>query len=273
MTVLSTFLLLFFVLWLLFVPIGPVLQKALALLGKRTASFRYRDYMPVFVLLGAGAFGTAFIADQFLDLAELVRGESEVLKRVDSDVHSWARDQRSDGFTLFFLAFTHLGSPVGLGFIVLLVAGILAARGRYRWAAYLLFTTTVGALIVVQLKVFFSRARPDLAAAIRSAQGFSFPSGHAMGTTIVFGALGYLILRAQQPWKWRAAGLSAATSVIVAVSLSRVYLGVHWISDIGAGISAGLLWVLVTTVAYESFRRIRMIRAIRNRAGDTTASR
>ncbi len=268
MTVLSSFLLLFFVLWLLFVPVGPLLQRALAVLGKRTASFRYRDYMPVIVVLAFGTFGTLFVADQFLDLAELVRGESEVLKRVDSDVHSWARDQRSSSSTLFFVAFTQLGSPVGLGIIVLIVAGILAVRGRYRWAGYLLFTTTVGALIIVQLKVFFSRARPDLAAAIRSAHGFSFPSGHAMGTTIVFGALAYLILRSQQPWKWRAAGLSAATCVIVAVSLSRVYLGVHWISDIGAGISAGLLWVLVTTVAYESFRRIRMIRAVRKRAGE-----
>jgi membrane-associated phospholipid phosphatase len=264
--VLPGFLLLFLLLWLLFRAVGPLMQRTLAVVGKRTASFRYRDYMPVVVVLAAGVFGTAFAADQFLDLAELVQGQSTVLQRVDAGVHGWARDQRSEGATLFFMAFTHLGSPVGLAIIIAIVMGFHAKHGRYRWAGYLLFTTGVGALLVVWLKVLFSRARPDLADAIRSAHGFSFPSGHAMGTTIVFGALSYLVLRAQQPWKYRAAGLAGATCVILAVSLSRVYLGVHWISDIGAGISAGLLWVLVTTVAYESFRRIRMIRAIRKRA-------
>ena len=261
--VLPGFLLLFLILWLVFRATGPLMQRTLAVLSKRTASFRYRDYMPVAVVLAAGVFGTAFAADQFLDLAELVQRESTTLQRVDSGVHGWAREQRSEGATFFFMAFTHLGSPVGLAIIVMIVMGFLAGHGRYRWAGYLLFTSSVGALLVVWLKILFSRARPDLADAILSAHGFSFPSGHAMGTTIAFGALSYLVLRAQQPWKYRAAGLAAATCVILAVSLSRVYLGVHWISDIGAGIAAGLLWVLVTTVAYETFRRIRMIRAIR----------
>jgi membrane-associated phospholipid phosphatase len=259
--------LLFFVLWLFFTAIGPALQHTLAFAGRKVASFRYYDYLPVALLLAIGVIGTSFAADQFIDLAELVQAESSELQQIDSEVHGWARDQRSAGATLFFTAFTYLGSPVGLGIIVLMVAGVLIARHRYRWAGFLLFTTTVGALLIVQLKVMFSRARPDLAEAIRSAQGFSFPSGHAMGTTVVFAALSYLILRAQQPWKRRAAGLAAATSVIVAVSLSRVYLGVHWISDIGAGISGGLLWVLVTTVSYETFRRIRLIRSLRRQRG------
>lgn len=258
---------LFFVLWLAFIGIGPALQHGLAFLGGRVASFRYYDYLPVALLLIAGVAGTAFAADQFLDLAELVQSESRELQVIDSRVHGWARDQRSNGATLFFTAFTQLGSPVGLGIIVLIVAGVLIGRHRYRWAAFLLFTTAVGALLVIQLKVLFSRARPDLAEAIRSAQGFSFPSGHAMGTTIVFAALSYLVLRAQKPWKVRAAGLAAATSIVVAVSLSRVYLGVHWISDIGAGLAGGLLWVLVTTVSYESFRRIRLIRSLRKKRG------
>ena len=263
----AAFVVLFFVLWAIYIPIGPVLQHTLAFVGKKVASFRYYDYLPVLLLLVVGVVGTAFAADQFLDLAELVQTESSELQRIDSEVHGWARDQRSTPATLFFTAFTHLGSPVGLGIIVLIVAGALMSRKRFRWAAFLLFTTVVGALLVVQLKVLFSRARPDLAEAIRSAQGFSFPSGHAMGTTVVFAALSYLILRAQKPWKLRAAGLAAATAVIAAVSMSRIYLGVHWISDIGAGIAGGLLWVLVTTVSYETFRRIRLIRSLRNQRG------
>ncbi|HEX6177122.1 MAG TPA: phosphatase PAP2 family protein, partial [Thermoanaerobaculia bacterium] len=110
-----------------------------------------------------------------------------------------------------------------------------------------------------------ARARPDLAEALRTADGYSFPSGHAMGSTVVFGALAYLILRIQAPWRKRAAGLAAAVTFIAAIAASRVYLGVHWISDIVAGITAGTLWVTIATVAYETFRRIRLVRELRAR--------
>lgn len=84
-----------------------------------------------------------------------------------------------------------------------------------------------------------------------------------MGATVVALSLSYLALRAPIPWRRKAAALAAATTFVVAVSLSRIYLGVHWISDIAAGMTAGALWVTVTTVAYEAIRRIRRIRARR----------
>ncbi|HUP46034.1 MAG TPA: phosphatase PAP2 family protein [Thermoanaerobaculia bacterium] len=269
MIFIAGFFALFVVFWLLFIPLGPLISRTLALLGWKAASFRYKDYVPVVVLLAAGGLASAVAGNQFLDLAELVHERSEVLQRVDTDIHRWAEEQRSAGATLFFTAFTYLGSPVGLGLIVAGVAAGLAARGRYRWAIYLIATSLAGALLVIELKVLFSRARPDLAVALRTAQGYSFPSGHAMGTTIVFGAISYLILRAKKPWRVRAAGLAAAAAIIAAVSMSRVYLGVHWISDIAAGLSAGTLWVVTATVAYETSRRIRMIRALRRGRAET----
>lgn len=84
-----------------------------------------------------------------------------------------------------------------------------------------------------------------------------------MGSTVVFGALAYLAFRTIHPWGWRAAALSLAGCAIAAISVSRIYLGVHWISDIAAGITAGTVWVIVTTLAYETFRRIRRVRALR----------
>jgi undecaprenyl-diphosphatase len=99
---------------------------------------------------------------------------------------------------------------------------------------------------------------------LRRAHGYSFPSGHAMGSTIVFGALSYLAFRSATRWRWKAAWLAFAWTLIAAISFSRVYLGVHWISDVGAGIAAGAMWVGVTTLAYETVRRIRMLRAKRS---------
>ena len=157
-------------------------------------------------------------------------------------------------------------------FNYLLIAGVTAlliAKKRWRWATYLVFTVGTGALLNLVLKTYFQRARPDLAEALRHATGFSFPSGHAMGSMVTFGALSYVAVRAlaHWQWRWRAAAVALALSIIVAIASSRVYLGVHWISDVGAGIVAGFIWVTASTVAYETFRRIRLLRAIRAKRG------
>jgi undecaprenyl-diphosphatase len=101
--------------------------------------------------------------------------------------------------------------------------------------------------------------------ALRGAHGYSFPSGHAMGSMIVAGAFAYLGYRALPTIASKAAAVAAATTFVITVAASRVYLGVHWISDVGAGLTGGLLWVLGITVAYETFRRIRLIRALREK--------
>ena len=265
MVLIAATLALFLFLWLFFVPVGPIVQRVLAALGHRTAAFRYRDYLPVAVLLAVGLGATILIGDEFLDLAESMQRENEAVRRADRYMHDWARSQRSTTATAFFTFFTIVGTPVGLGLLVAVVAALLIARKRFRWAAFLVLTSGIGSLIVVQLKIFFARARPDLAEALRTADGYSFPSGHAMGSTVVFGALSYLVLRMSVPWPKRAAGLAASGAIIAAISISRVYLGVHWISDIGAGIAAGTVWVVVSTVAYETFRRIRLVRELRQR--------
>ncbi|HEX8152870.1 MAG TPA: phosphatase PAP2 family protein [Thermoanaerobaculia bacterium] len=256
---------LFLALWGILTAAVPLLQRVLTATANRTARFRYRDYVPVGILLVAGLGGTVFLADEFLDLAELVHESSPRLREIDSGAHEWARTYRSPGATAFFTTWTVIGTPWFLAIIAAVVGVVLATRRRWRWLLYLAFTSGVGALIVVQLKVYFARARPDLAVALRKAHGYSFPSGHAMGSTILFLALSYLAFRAVYRWKWKAASIALAWTSIAAISFSRVYLGVHWISDIGAGIAGGTLWVVVTTVAYETFRRIRAIRALRRR--------
>ena len=254
---------LFLVLWGIFIPAGPLVQRILKALANRTAAFRYGDYAVVIVLLAVGLGVTIMAANGFIDLAEEVHEQSPELQQFDARVHRWAALERSSGATAFFNITTNLGSPVGLAAIVLLVAIPLIIKRRFRWAAYLLTTTTIGALLVVQLKIYFARARPNLAEAIRHAQGYSFPSGHAMGTTICCLALSYLVVRTKTSWRRRAAALAALTTFALAVSFSRIYLGVHWISDVAAGLVVGTLWVTITTVAYETVRRIRMVRGIR----------
>ncbi|MBK5260844.1 MAG: phosphatase PAP2 family protein [Thermoanaerobaculia bacterium] len=256
-------LVLFLLLWGLFNFTGPIVLRMIRALGEKTASFRYGEYLGVVLLLAVGSFITVRAGDGFLDLAELLTKQSPELRAIDTQVHRWAATERSTGATTFFMLMTTIGTPVGLGIIVAIVCCVLLAGGRYRWFWYLLTTSAVGALMVVRLKLYFARERPALAEALRQAHGYSFPSGHAMGSTVVALALAYLVSRTKWAWKVRAALLSVLVTFIVSVAFSRVYLGVHWISDVAAGITGGTLWVTVATLGYETVRRVRKVRALR----------
>jgi membrane-associated phospholipid phosphatase len=222
-----------------------------------------KDYVPVVGIVVIGAIAGAWAGDAFLDLAERVRADTPRLRRIDTGVHDWAVSHRAPADTLFFLVMTHVGGPLGLAIIASIVGIALAMARRWRWMIYLAVTAFGGALLNMELKRFFARARPAVAEMLRRAHGYSFPSGHAMGSAVVFGALAYLAYRAAKTWSAAAAAIAAGATLIVSVALSRVYLGVHWISDVAAGITAGLVWVMTTTVAYETLRRIRHLRSMR----------
>lgn len=222
-----------------------------------------KPYVPVLLVFIAGSAAMFVAGDWFFDLVEELQRNSPLLREADQLVWEFFRDRRTEGLTTFFTFFTILGTPVGLGILAGLTAIYHWIKGRWRWTAYLVLTTLIGGLMNVALKHYFTRPRPDLAAAVRHASGTSFPSGHAMGSIIVFGALSYLAIRSSRRWVQASGYLAAAITIVLAIALSRVYLGVHWISDIAAGLAVGALWVLLTTTAYEAIRGIRLLRSRR----------
>ena len=259
------YLIVFFALWLVFLVAEPALERVLKRTASWTAKFRYRDYLPVAVVVLIGLAATLTAGDAFEDIAELVQTNSTQLHEIDERVHAWVRYTHTSGATRFFTTMTIIGTPLPLGVLVAIVFFVLLSKGRWRLAVYLALTAGIGSVLNLLLKTYFHRVRPDLAEALRHASGYSFPSGHAMGSTIVFCALAYVGVRslAHWQWRWRAATLAFAVTTILAIASSRIYLGVHWISDVGAGIAAGLVWVTTATVAYETFRWIRLVRALR----------
>ena len=265
------FIILFFVLWGDLIAAEPLVRGTAAKVANWTARFRYRDYLAVIVLLLVGGAVAAVAGDEFLDLSELVVANNSGLHKFDSMTHDWAVRERNSGSTAFFAFMTTAGGPVVMGLLTGIIAGALFVRKRPRWAVYLLVTAGGGALLNMELKRFYERARPALAEMLRRAHGYSFPSGHAMGATVVLGALAYLVVRTQRTWRQKSAVIAAAVTVILAVASSRIYLGVHWVSDVVAGITCGCLWLATTTIGYETFRRIRLIRAIRMKRGATTS--
>jgi undecaprenyl-diphosphatase len=272
-------------LWIILVRIAPPLwgvvqKRGLSAARRALANERFSSrfgplrerirtrapYIPVALIVVAGALLTFWSADGFLDLAEMLHANSPELAKVDRDVHDGIVAYRNTGWTTFFETAADVGSPVGLGAIVVVVAIILAVKRRFRWLAYLAVTAGGGALLNLALKSYFERQRPDLSVALRGAHGYSFPSGHAMGSMITFSALAYLAFRAFPTWRLKALALSFAATSILAVAASRIYLGVHWISDVGAGLAAGALWTTATTAAYELFRQIYHLRERRRAA-------
>lgn len=246
----------------------PFLRNAIARSREKS---KWSAYLPAAAILAVGLLVAVVAGDQFLDLAEAFRHSTPVVVQLDHGVHDWMQTHRSHAATVLFTTFTMLGSPPGMGLIVLLISAVLFLRHHPRWATYLLLTAGGGAALNLDLKYFFERQRPDLAVALRRASGFSFPSGHSMGSVVVFGALGYLAWRAIVSWKLRSAVFAFSLCCVLAIAASRVYLGVHWTTDILAGLSAGTLWVATTTTAYEAFRRIRRLREGRQEEPATTA--
>lgn len=218
-------------------------------------------YLPTMAILAFGLIATLMIGEDFVELAVLLRSQSPLVLDVDQTVYRWASSMRSDPATLFFLTFTRIGSPTGLAVIALSVAAFLFVRRHRGLSLYVAVTCSTAGLLNLLLKESFARARPDLAEALRKASGYSFPSGHAMGSMVVFGSLAYVVARVHGRWRLRSATMAVLLTSIVAVGLSRVYLGVHWISDIAAGYVAGMVWLVVATVTFEAFWRIRIIRA------------
>lgn len=264
---------LFLILWAIIAPTLPLLRRAGALAAHLIAraslrwapvshlTTRFRDYVPVAAVVIGGMIVTAWAGDSFLDLAEMIRDRNPAVQDVDTLAHAWAISRRSPSSTSFFDLMTIIGSPPVLAALGACVGVLLLLTGRDRWFVYLAVTAGGGALLDWELKRFFARARPDVAEMLRQAHGYSFPSGHAMGSTVMLGALSYLAFRTLSHWRWKSAVLAFAWTLIAAISTSRVYLGVHWLTDVVAGIAAGAMWVGVTTVAYETLRRVRMLRA------------
>jgi membrane-associated phospholipid phosphatase len=215
------------------------------------------SYAPIVLVLVLGGIAAISAGYLFEELAEAVGLTTSAVYRVDQSIHNWFGHERQPAMTVLLDTATNIGGSIGLGAIVTVVAAILFARKERASAIFVVVTAGTGEILNLGLKMIFARARPDLTSAISVARWYSFPSGHAMGSFIIFGALAYIVLRQPWPWGAKSAGLAIAMTMVVLVGLSRVYLGVHWASDIAGGWSAGTVWLASTVAAFEILLRLR----------------
>jgi membrane-associated phospholipid phosphatase len=181
-------------------------------------------------------------------LAYLMRTNAELL-RVDRSVGQWGVDHRTPLSTDALRLVTDLGGTYVVVAVMVVVASVEYLRARNRWVPVFLVAVVVGETILVAIvKQALDRARPTFNPAAATL-GPSFPSGHSATAAALYAAVALVISRrlARRP---RAFIAGCAAAVAVAVACSRVLLGVHWLSDVLAGLAFGWAWFSICAIAF-----------------------
>jgi membrane-associated phospholipid phosphatase len=153
-------------------------------------------------------------------------------------IHQFANPQL-DGLMLFITA---LGDPAMVITVFISTIAWLGMKRRYTDVIRFTIACTGGVVINQVMKLFFAKPRPELWPRLISETSFSFPSGHAVGSMVVYGFIGYILAR-EFPIYQRYI-YTAASILIIAIGFSRLYLGVHYPTDIIAGYGVGILWLI-----------------------------
>lgn len=144
---------------------------------------------------------------------------------------------------------TDLGSPATFYAACVPLAVVVAVTKRVRIAAFLAVSTLLGGAINLTVKHLVGRERPVFDEPVATAGGFSFPSGHALVSTVVYGTL-LLIVLPLVPRRWRPVLVAGTVLLVLAIGFTRLALGVHYVSDVLGGFVLGSAWLLVVTVAF-----------------------
>ncbi|QDV57136.1 phosphatase PAP2 family protein [Rosistilla oblonga] len=148
---------------------------------------------------------------------------------------------------------TGLGGVSVLSMLIAAAAGFLAIHHAYRTMVVLLVSTIGGIIVSTLLKQFFARPRPDVVPHLAEVYTSSFPSGHSMMSAVVYLTLAALLAPVLKHFWVRVYVLGLAVLATVLVGISRVYLGVHYPTDVLAGWGAGLVWAVVCWLIARRF--------------------
>jgi undecaprenyl-diphosphatase len=147
-----------------------------------------------------------------------------------------------------------IGRPSTLAVLVAVAACFLVGRRRHRLLAFLLATTITGSILNTATKLLVNRTRPTVLHPITHASGKSFPSGHAMGSLVVYGAL-LLVFLPVIPRRARPLAVSGTAALVLLIGASRLVLGVHYLSDVIGGFVLGGAWLATATAAFRIWRQ------------------
>jgi undecaprenyl-diphosphatase len=171
----------------------------------------------------------------------------DTLVNVDQSIYETLQAMRTGWFDDVMIVLTELGSAYVVIPVIVAAALWLAIVRRWQTLGYWIAAVVFAEVWVIALKYGLERARPQTRYEL--VDPYSFPSGHAAMSIVVYGFLAFLLAHGKPGWQKVALALPAA-SIAVLVAFSRVYLGAHWFSDVVASIGLGLAWIGLLCIAY-----------------------
>lgn len=214
--------------------------------------------LPFYLLILIAFLVFVFATNIFVDLTEDVQADTIV--SFDAAVTGYVTSLRTPALNSFFTAVTNFGDVYAYLVVMILVAGFFFFKLRNKKFIFqLLGVLMLSALANLALKQAFNRARPTVEHLV-VVETLSYPSGHAMSAMAFYGFLIYLVFQIKMSGWWRLLLSILFGSIILLIGLSRIYLGVHFPSDVVGGLIAGLIWVAFCIVLFNIIELLRQRR-------------
>ena len=159
----------------------------------------------------------------------------------DKTILLWIHQFANPTLDRIMVLITHFNDPTTVTLIAIFILAILIWRHYYSEAKIFAIDCLGGVVLSYGLKSVFGKLRPDLWQSPIEDLSYSYPSGHALGSTVLYGFIAYLIATRYPQFSWLI--YTGTVCLIVAIGLSRLYLGVHWPTDIIGGYGIGFLWL------------------------------
>jgi len=183
---------------------------------------------------------------------DVVNGDP--LTVVDAHIAAWFHAHAVPTVTLSMLLITDLHGTWGITILSLIMSLFLIWNRAWDWLLALVLVVPGGMLLNVLMKHAFGRARPMFAEPMLTLTTYSFPSGHVAAATLFYGLLAAFMVTRIEAWRWRLLVAIAAFLIVVLVGLSRIYLGVHYLSDVLAALAEGIAWLAICLTAMHSLK-------------------
>jgi undecaprenyl-diphosphatase len=203
----------------------------------------------------------ALIAVPFTALAVQVLVEGP-LTRFDGDIADSLNEfvHEHDGFIGFLQAVSWMGRPPALAALVIVAVVVLWRQGQVRLIPFVVLTPLLGSLVNSAVKITVDRPRPEVDHPIATAFGKSFPSGHSFSSVVTYGVLLVAFLPVVRP-AWRRLVWVPTAVLVAAIGATRMLLGVHFLSDVIAGYTLGLAFLLTAIATFQTWKRAERARA------------
>jgi membrane-associated phospholipid phosphatase len=224
--------------------LGPVLDLLARLRGNLSPAGYFGLQMTAGLLVFAAA------AWLFGGIAEdVVTGDSHLLH--DLEVERWFHLHQTARLNGFLSGVSRLHEWPGVACATGLLVLYFLWRHNWRWVTTIICAVPGGMILDALLKIAFHRARPTLSSLATILRTYSFPSGHVMAATLIYGVLAAYATTRLVAWQSRVVAVLIACSLVAVIAFSRVYLGVHYLSDVLAAASAGVTWLALCLMAID----------------------